>query len=692
METTQLTKGSQLIVCFIDKDKKKAPLTFENPSEEELKKLNSQGYGIYKTANFFFATPEQLKELALEKKKKKVTKRNKEFLSHINEVFADVDVCKEKDHLPEEEREKRKIALREAFMKCSCPPSAIIITKNGLQPYWLVNEENIDKVTQWKYLCIENGIIEWSKKNGAMGDPVKDVARVLRVPGYNHVKSDPYLITEEPGSGRIYTLDELKGHFWYEKEKNKLEPIQAVQEKPYFSSVNELDIKQVAIDVWKEKGHSVSINENNQLSCAGGNCGCVPNEPWATFANREGGNFISNGGSSTYLAEGNAITYVAGTFEISTKEAFFWLCKKYNIAPGVNTTNEFPRSVTAGELVREEFSPEIWLADRLLPENQITIISGAPGVYKSMSALDWAIKISLGEKVYENFNTLKSNVLYVGADGDHRRVFKKRINLLADKPPENLHFLIKAGLYFDQGTIDNLIALVKKLAVKFVILDSLRAIMPEGFDEYKPSDVRRFVNKLRPMIDAGATILIIHHDRKTPASSHGYINKDSQALGEMMSGNVDIRGTVDCHLSFRNGKDKDGQEFIVVTQTKTREEELLPPIKICIEKDRNADGLPVKMRLVYNGEYKKEGAAETLVKAKEAILEFLSNSADEYVWRDTIVEAKPGNFAQRTLDDALKGMETVDKSIGSKTGKDLGMTAAAARRKYYFIKDVAGIK
>ena len=331
METTQLAKGNKLIVCFNDKDKQKAPLTYEDPPEEELHRLNQLGYGIFETANAFSATDEEVKA------SEGITKRQKEFLAKLLEVFADVDVCKEEYGLPEEKRENLKNALKEALMKTSCPPTVIVITKNGLQPRWTVDESGIDELTQQKYVNIINGIIEWSKQNGALGDPVKDVTRVLRKPGFLHVKSDPYLITEEPGSGRTYTLDELKACFWQEREKKKPELTSPTQQQPsspaqtqsVFSWVDELDIRQVAIDVWKEKGHDVYANDNNQLVCNGGNCGCVPGKSWAAFINREGKNFISNGGSSEYPAEGNAITYVAGTLEISNSEAYKWLAAKY---------------------------------------------------------------------------------------------------------------------------------------------------------------------------------------------------------------------------------------------------------------------------------------------------------------------------------------------------------------------------
>ncbi len=373
METTQPEKGSKLIVCLHDKkDKKKLPKTLENPPLEELRRLNKEGYGIFETANSFFATQQQLAELQqkedLEGKKGKVTKRRKVFLTKLNRVFGDLDVCKEADHMDEKEREMRKRKLKEAI-DAHCPASSYIITKNGIQPDFTINEENIDEETLQKYLNIENGIIEWSKKNGALGDPVKDVTRVLRIPGYYHVKSDPYLVTEEPGNGHVYTLDELKPYFWHEKKDNKPELETTTPQTSTFSWVDQLDIRQVAIDVWQELGHSVSINDNNQLFCAGGNCGCPSNQPWATFVNRDGKNFISNGGSSDHPAQGNAITYIAETLKISNPEAYKWLTEKYQSNPASSVLGE--DSIFKEEYIKNTMQGGYKLAKHLAEKHHV---------------------------------------------------------------------------------------------------------------------------------------------------------------------------------------------------------------------------------------------------------------------------------------------------------------------------------
>lgn len=671
METTQHKVGSKLVVCIHDQNKRCAPVTLESPSDAELRQLNKDGFGIFETANSFFATDDDLKTSG------EKTKRQKEFLSQLTEVFADLDVCKEEEKMPENRREELKRNLK-AAVDNYCPATFYVLTKNGLHPHWKIDEPNVDGATQTAYTNVIRGIIEWSKQHGSKGDKVSDVTRVLRKPGFFHHKAEPYLVTEELGSGKIYTLDELKNFFWKEDIEKRSE-LPVTESNYVYKQIDELDIRQVTIAVWKEKGQMASFDQHDRL--------LIDGVATATFKGRLGnGNYIATT-SSDYPARGNAITYVAETLTMTNQQAFSWLCRTFNIDGKKNdVSDELPEPITAADLEREVFSPDIWMIDRLVPENQITVISGAASSFKTMSALEWAIKVTSGGKAYGNFDTLKSSVLFVSEDGDHKRVFQKRIRLLGENFPSNLYLWLNKGFKVTESAVNSLITLVRKHTIKLVIFDSLRGIMPTDLKEIDASDVRQFVNRLRPLTASGATILIIHHDRKKPAGRN-YSSKDPNDLGEMMSGSGDIRGAVDCHLSMRSSKDtKEDQDCIVVTQTKCREEEFFPPFRVLVKKEtKDNAGKTTKLQLAYDGEYAPDNAEETLIKAKEAILELLSKSDNKYIWRQDIINSKPGDLKQRTLDKALDVMEKSDKAIASKTGKELGKKSSESKRKYYFI-------
>ena len=298
---------NQLFVAINDKIKNQPVLTFSEYNGENLKLLNKKDHGIFFSVNSFHNGI-----------------RQKEHLLKLNAVYADLDVAKSESNLSLEVIEPRKIYLLNSLKALDCPPSLIIETRNGLQPLWFI-EETTD---QELYRSVIEGIIDWSKGCGALGDEVKDVTRVLRVPGFYHHKQEPFLIEEIFSTDKVYSLTKLSEYFKREV-KPTLQSVypqkdfQLVSNDPAIDALNKLDVRDVIVAVWQEKGCNAEFNALNQLVVDGQQC--------ATFVNREGENFISNGGSSDYPSQGNAVTYVAGTLGISNKEAFKWILKRFGL-------------------------------------------------------------------------------------------------------------------------------------------------------------------------------------------------------------------------------------------------------------------------------------------------------------------------------------------------------------------------
>lgn len=109
-------------------------------------------------------------------------------------------------------REKNIVEVRAAFCesddgpldisKFGIIPNIIVNSKNGQHAYWLLKRGE-DK-EKWK--SVQVGLIE--KFNT---DPsIKDLPRVMRIPGFFHRKSDPFMVTMERCEPEPrYTLDEL---------------------------------------------------------------------------------------------------------------------------------------------------------------------------------------------------------------------------------------------------------------------------------------------------------------------------------------------------------------------------------------------------------------------------------------------------------------------------------------------------
>lgn len=139
--------------------------------EPEAESRNREGYGIYFTPNDFAGT------------------RKKENITRINYWMADIDAGTK----PEQMARIDKLILR---------PSKIIESKRGYHLYWAAGGATLEN-----YRTIQEGIIEKIGADAA----VKDPARLMRAPGFYHMKNkdDPFLVRIVFQSGDKYTEKEM---------------------------------------------------------------------------------------------------------------------------------------------------------------------------------------------------------------------------------------------------------------------------------------------------------------------------------------------------------------------------------------------------------------------------------------------------------------------------------------------------
>lgn len=302
----------QIYRTLYEKGTNKKAKTYAKFSEVEFRVLNDSGNGIYFSPQSYSGNSNK-----------------KEYLTKINTLFADLDVAKNDDGQTQEEIENKKQELLSALQSLLFPPSVVVNTRNGLQPYWYVTIDNVEESTTAQCENVIRGISKWAMEFGSLGDNVHDIVHLLRVPGFYHNKKEPYMITVINGSDRTYNLDEMEAAFLYTTSMHASAPTasptmqrQKSGEGSLIDQVNQLDIREVAIRVWESIGHSASFDKDNHL--------IIDNVPTATFANRDGKNFIATT-SSDFPADGNAITYVADTLNITTKDAFSWIVKEFGL-------------------------------------------------------------------------------------------------------------------------------------------------------------------------------------------------------------------------------------------------------------------------------------------------------------------------------------------------------------------------
>ncbi len=273
--------------------------------------LNEHGYGIYFSINSFNK------------------RRTGENLIKLNAVYADIDIAKEGDGTGSEELERRKQAMIEV-LKNYCEPSVTIVTKNGIQPLWYIDEDKVDEETIKMYKSVIEGVIEFSIEHGGLGDNVKDVSRILRLPGYFHKKSIPFMIRELNGSGHRWNLLDLKNFFWKDPiikmnacngvVKNNCKKKNNDESDPLWKEIDKIDIREIVIRAGAQAGLKIEFGRDNHLILNG--------ERRGTFvsSNRQ---FI-NTQSSVFPLEGNRVMVAAKLLGVSNYEAVRWICNSFD--------------------------------------------------------------------------------------------------------------------------------------------------------------------------------------------------------------------------------------------------------------------------------------------------------------------------------------------------------------------------
>jgi len=343
-----------------------------------FKSLNEEGWGIYKAVNEFSATKEEMAERQVK------TPRNIVFLKKLRRVFADLDIAKQGDNQTKEQKDKKKIKVMKALSE-KMTPSEILDTANGLQIFYDIDTDKIDEKTQQKYVNVINGIIEWSKTCGCAGDKVKDVTRVLRVEGYNHMKGEAYPITSLHKDDKKFTLEELSETFPYKEEEKiikrpskdikpaKTQKVVGTEVKLTSSNVDQdsrhgfrynqldikalngvdrkialIDIKDIVIKAFAKIGRNCDFDEKDRIVLDGVLTGGFQGK----LGDRQ---YI--GTTSHEPFEGNKITIVANILSKTNKESRQWIIDNYGLK-NIETVEKEMKVRERADEIREEYEKE----------------------------------------------------------------------------------------------------------------------------------------------------------------------------------------------------------------------------------------------------------------------------------------------------------------------------------------------
>ena len=152
------------------------------------------------------------------------------------------------------------------------------------------------------------------------------------------------------------------------------------------------------------------------------------------------------------------------------------------------------------------------------------------------------------------------------------RLLQKRIKLLTNETDLPIYFMVENAFKADDKHISKVIKFCRKHEIRLITIDSLVRI--HSGNENDAVQMSEMFLKIRRFTQAGINVLITHHNRKGSPGSQGG--------SQEMRGSSDILASVDCHLAVSRER---ASKQIVISQTKVRTTEELPPIEVEIKSD-----------------------------------------------------------------------------------------------------------
>lgn len=251
--------------------------------KEQCARLNEQGAGI-----FWCINPQEYPD-----------KRGIENTGCFNCLGLDCDVAKDKDNLTNESLTELKTELFNKLIALPVPPTGIIETKNGIQPYWMWTEpkelksENRTRNNE-EYKQLVKG---FTKITGIKSEG-DSICRVLRMPSYYHQKSDKFLIQKIHSGNKVDFKEFIKAY----------PPITEPTTLPQTNVIRDSALESIPVREVLERLSGLDIVDNECYTFKRNSNGTTqiiinskPSKHYITTDNRIGGNSSGEIGTPTVI-------------------------------------------------------------------------------------------------------------------------------------------------------------------------------------------------------------------------------------------------------------------------------------------------------------------------------------------------------------------------------------------------------
>ena len=525
---------------FHDRDKTQPPCNMQmtpralDESKRSILALNQGGYGIFFTVN-----PGGTKKAQIIK-----------VVAHFMEIDPDEDELQqvEAGTVTMDTLLQKQIAKLQQF---PLEPSIIVRTWKSLHVYWLVLEGQIER-----FEGIQRQLIQLFGSDPS----IKDASRVMRVPGFYHMKHDPVLvklIKFDPEL--VYTQDQLQ---------QVLPPV-----KPKDSGADQLTKQQVQqtldeLGELVERDQSVryvlrflaahDINVLGQKETPERSIMLAVRCPWEAEHTTPAGLWdsviiIFRSGIIRYdckhaHCEGRTWTQYKAFYDPDGQriDEGYAAHKEAQGAADPDADETETRTLAAifgeGAVVNvnadlhEPVPEKQWIVEGLCTKGECAIVSGSSKSGKSYLMTNLAITIASGGLWLGRFPCTKSRVLYLNGENqidDARARFHAVFNAMGADPDqcEQITMICADGaMRTIQSLKKCLIAEITDHNYGVVLLDPMYCFYKGS--EIDEADAKGFVSCIKDVCrETGAVVFCVHHHSKGAAM---YKNASSRASGSGM--------------------------------------------------------------------------------------------------------------------------------------------------------------
>ncbi|MBI4610228.1 MAG: AAA family ATPase [Candidatus Rokubacteria bacterium] len=182
----------------------------------------------------------------------------------------------------------------------------------------------------------------------------------------------------------------------------------------------------------------------------------------------------------------------------------------------------------AALLSQEPELPIRWIWEPFLPEGGLALLVAYMKVGKTTFAYALAVAVAQG-RPFLGFPTMRGGVLLLALE-EHPREVRRRLSRL-NLGPEDPLYVHEGPLTYTPATFEALRGFIREYGIRLVILDTLSMFWPVT-DENANAEVIRSIKPLLALArDTGASVVLIHHERKAGGEDGRGIRGGSALFG-----------------------------------------------------------------------------------------------------------------------------------------------------------------